>query len=317
MKKLTVVLLILGILLLGSFAWWTNGILSVDKNDKSEITFVVSKGEGVREIANSLKKENLIKDPIAFFILVRFKLHLDNKIQAGDHRISKSQTAEQIANRLTTASNDIWVTIPEGFRAQEIADILEKDIPSYQDSWRQTLQANEGYLFPDTYLIPKTASIDLIMSVLKNNFDNKYLTIDTKNKTQNEIVTVASLVEREARLPEDRVLVASVIYNRLNLGMKLDIDATVQYVLGYQTDEKDWWKKNLTFDDLKISSPYNTYRNSGLPPTPIANPGIASLQAAANPAVTNYLYYISDKTGHNHYAETLEQQNANIKQYEL
>lgn len=317
MKKPFIVLLIILLLIFGSYVWFQNGISAADKNDKTETTFVVGKGEGVREIANSLKKENLIKDPIAFFLLVRFQLKLDNKIQAGDHRISPSMTAEQIAKKLTMASNDIWVTAQEGLRAQEIADILQRDIPSYKDLWRQTLEEREGYLFPDTYLIPKTADINLILTMFKSNFDNKFATVDIQNKDPKEIVTVASLVEREAKFPEDRPLVASVIYNRLNIGMKLDIDATVQYVLGYQTGEKRWWKKNLTLDDTRINSPYNTYKNAGLPPTPISNPGLASLEAAANPAQTNYLYYVSDKTGHNHYAETIEQHNANIKKYSV
>lgn len=316
MKKLFTVLTIFLLIILASFLWWQNGISAVDKNNKTEVTFVVGKGENVREVANSLKKENLIKDPIAFFLLVRFQLNLDNKIQAGDHRLSQSMNAQQLAKALTLASNDIWVTIPEGLRAEEIADIFQKEIPSYEDSWRNALQGDEGYLFPDTYLIPRTADIKLILSVFNKNFNQKYANLTT-DKTQNEIVTVASLVEREAKYPEDRPLVASVIYNRLGIGMGLNIDATVQYALGYQTDEKRWWKKNLTVDDLRINSPYNTYLHAGLPPTPIANPGLASLKGAANPAQTNYLYYISDKTGKNHYAETIEQQNANIKKYGL
>src|SRR5258708_1648919 len=135
----------------------------VEKNNKSQVTFVVGKGEGVREIANSLKKEGLIKDPIAFFLLVRFGLNLDNKIQAGDHRLSPSMNATETAKALTTASNDIWITVPEGQRAQEIADNLQKEIPSYQESWRIKLEANEGYLFPDTYLITKTKAVNLIL----------------------------------------------------------------------------------------------------------------------------------------------------------
>lgn len=319
MKKLSVLVIIVILLGLASLLWWNNGISAVNSQDKSQKIFVIGKGEGVREIANSLKKQGFIKDPIAFFLLVRFKLHMDNKIQAGDHRISPSWDAEQIAKALTQSSNDVWITIPEGYRAEEIADLLQKDISTFKDSWRSQLQANEGYLFPDTYLIPKTSNLNLIISILKNNFETKFANVSTSSGSvdENEIVTVASLVEREARLPQDRPLVASVIYNRLNIGMKLDIDATVQYALGYQADEKRWWKKGLTQEDLKIESPYNTYTNPGLPPTPISNPGLDSLEAAANPAKTNYLYYISDKNGVNHYAATLEEQTANIRKYGL
>lgn len=319
MRKISVLIIILILLGLGSMFWWQNGVSAVNKNDKAQKLFVIGKGEGVREIANSLKRQRFIKDPIVFFLLVRFNLNLDNKIQAGDHRLSPSWNAQEIAKALTQSSNDVWITIPEGYRAQEIADLLQKDIPAFKDSWRKELETNEGYLFPDTYLIPKTSSLNLIISILKNNFETKFSNVSTSssNLDKNEIVMVASLIEREARLSQDRPLVASVIYNRLNLGMKLDIDATVQYALGYQTDEKRWWKKNLTQDDLKIDSPYNTYTNPGLPPTPISNPGLDSLEAAENPAKTDYLFYISDKNGVNHYAKTIDEQNANINKYGL
>ena len=150
------------------------------------------------------------------------------------------------------------------------------------------------------------------------NFDKKYATIAQSSKnmlSKNDIVIIASLIEREARFSEDRPLISSVLHNRLSIGMKLDIDATVQYALGYHEDKKNWWKKGLTLKDLEINSPFNTYTNPGLPPKPIANPGLASLQAALDPANTEYLYYISDKTGHNHYAKTLLEHNANIKRY--
>ena len=319
MRKLAI-LIIIPLFIVFSYLWFRNGISPVSSIDKTPQIFVVQKGEGVREISSRLKQQNLIKDPIVFFLLIgKVGLGIDNKIQAGDHRIARSMTAQEVAKSLTLATNDVWVTIPEGFRAQEIADILEKNVPGYKNSWKDILEKNEGYLFPDTYLIPKTSDVNLVLSILKNNFEKKYNTIDSKNSnfSKEELVTIASLIEREARFAKDRPLVASVIVNRLNNGIKLDIDATVQYVLGYQENEKRWWKKNLTFEDLKVNSPYNTYRIRGLPPTPISNPGVAALNAALNPAQTDYLYYISDKSGRNHYAETLEAHNANIKKYGL
>lgn len=318
MRKLAIVLALFILLFVGYQFWWNNAIAAVNKTNSTERLFVIGKGEGVKSVANRLKKENLIKDPVAFFILVNFVMNVDGKIQAGDHRLSQAMTAQQTARALTLATNDIWVTIPEGFRAQEIADILEKDLKTFDKSWRETLEEHEGYLFPDTYLVPKNAELSQFISILKNNFDNKFIEISKNKKADlkdEDIVKIASLVEREARHDIDRPLVASVIYNRLKIGMKLDIDATVQYVLGYQEDEKRWWKKNLTEDDLLIRSPYNTYRNAGLPPTPISNPGIQSLKDSANPAQTNYLYYLSDKKGVNHYASTLEEHNANKEKY--
>lgn len=318
MKKLFILVLVFAIVVLGLFFWWKNGLSAVNPTDKTQKIFVIQKGEGVREIANKLKREGLIKNPVAFFILIR-KEDMDGKIQAGDFRLSPSMTAFEIAQTLTHGTLDAWVTIPEGKRAEEIAEILKTSVPSYQSSWRDELVKHEGYLFPDTYLVPKDGDINLIISIMKNNFEKKFASI-TLNKTglsKEEIVIVASLIEREAKLDEDRSLVASVILNRLNIGMKLDIDATVQYVLGYQNSQKNWWKKELTKDDLNINSAYNTYRNQGLPPAPISNPGLAVLRAVVNAPDTDYFYYISDRNGRNHYARTLEEHNKNIIKYGL
>lgn len=316
--------LLIGALLILVFSsllavWWKNGISAVNLQDKRATIFVIEKGQGVREIANKLKNEDLIKDPVVFFLLVK-KLGLDGKIQAGDFRLSPSMTASEIAQILTHGTLDIWVTIPEGKRAEEIADILKIKIPSYDESWRTLLAQNEGFLFPDTYLIPKDASSDIVLSLMKNNFEKKFSSIPNAPSDpakRKKVVIIASIVEREAKFSEDRSLVASVIFNRLTIGMKLDIDATVQYSLGFQENQKTWWKRGLTRADLKLDSSYNTYINAGLPPTPISNPGIDVLQAVINPAKTDYLYYLSDKLGHNHYAKTLEEHNANIRRYDL
>ncbi|MCL5432762.1 MAG: endolytic transglycosylase MltG [Patescibacteria group bacterium] len=319
MKRIFIFCIIIAAVLLVGFFWWNNGLSPVNISDKSQVIFVVNKGEGVREISNNLRSKNLIKDPVVFFILIK-KLGIEKNIQAGDFRLSPSMTAEEIAENLTHGSLDIWVTIPEGKRAEEIAEILRSSLATYDPAWKQNLIENEGYLFPDTYLIPKDADIDLIVSMFKNNFETKYESIapqDQNKLSKSEIITIASLIEREARFPEDRPLIASVIMNRLELSMPLQIDATIQYLLGYQLDEKSWWKKSLTIDDLKLDSSYNTYQNTNLPPGPISNPGIDSIKAAINPANTDYLYYLSDSSGHNHYSKTLAEHNANIEKYGL
>ena len=160
-----------------------------------------------------------------------------------------------------------------------------------------------------------------VIKIFEENFSRRFdneLNEKAINKglSVQEAVTLASLVEREARFAEDRQKVASVILKRLGNGMKLDIDATVQYVLGYQPEEKNWWKKELSLDDLDIDSPFNTYRNAGLPPGPIANPGLASIKAVLDADVnTLYLYYVSDKSGHLHFARTFEEHNENIRKY--
>jgi len=135
--------------------------------------------------------------------------------------------------------------------------------------------------------------------------------------TKAQIVIIASIVEREAKFPQDRPLVASVILNRLNAGLPLQVDATGQYALGYQTDQKSWWKTDLTDADLQVNSPYNTYLNTGLPPAPISNPGLEALKAVINAPQTNYLFYISDKNGNNHYEATADQHDADVKKYGL
>lgn len=307
------ILLLLG----GTGAWWVTAIAPVDISDKSQKTFTIEEGQGIREIANNLKAEGLINDTVAFFLLVK-QMGIDENVQAGDFYLSPSMNATTIAKALQVGAFDTRVTIPEGKRAEEIADILQKNIPGFQDYWRQELVKQEGYLFPDTYSFANDASLETIITTMNQNFEKKYATIPqhTKNLTQQDIVTIASMVEREARFAEDRPLVASVILNRLGIDMALQIDATVQYALG---TPQDWWPtltdspKNLVPD-----SPYNTYTHTGLPPTPIANPGIDALNAVLTAPETNYIYYITNpETGRNVYAETLTEHNANIKKYGL
>ncbi len=319
MKRIIAVVILILVFVIISIFWWQNGILPVNSQNNTPKIFVVKNGQGVREIANNLKQEGLIRDPVVFFLITR-KGDLDKKIQAGDFRLNPSMNAYEVAVSLTHGTLDIWVTVPEGYRAEEIADILAEKIPNYDKNWRQVLNQNEGYLFPDTYLIPRDADINTIISIFKNNFQTKYdsvKSIKTNNLSDTQTLVLASLVEREAMLEEDRSLVASVIYNRLSIGMKLDIDATLQYALGYQEDDKRWWKKGLTNEDKKINSLYNTYTNPSLPPRPISNPGLSAISAALNPAQTDYLYYITDQNGKNRYATNLEGHNANIEKYGL
>lgn len=318
MKRLYITLGILLVIFIAVFFWWKNGTTPANPNDKTPKIFIINPGQGVRAIAKNLKDQGLIKDPIAFFILTK-KMGIDSKIQAGSYRLFSSMNASEIAQEFTHGTLDIWITVPEGQRAQEIAETLKEKMPNYDSSWNAVLEENEGYLFPDTYLFPKDSNVETIVSIMRKNFDTKFQTIETSKLTlsKDEIVTLASLIEREARHDQDRPRVSSVIHNRLDIGMKLDIDATLQYALGYQENEKRWWKKSLTNADKKINSPYNTYAVAGLPPKPISNPGIESLRAAVKPIDTPFLFYITDSTGTNRYAETLEEHEANIEKYGL
>lgn len=318
MKRIYITVAILFALFVSAFVWWKNGTTPANPKDNTPKIFIIEQGQGVRAVAKNLKDQGLIKDPIVFFLLTK-KLGLDNKIEAGDYRLFPSMSAFDIATGLTHGTLDIWITVPEGQRAGEIADTLKEKMPKYDPSWEKTLEQKEGYLFPDTYLLPRDADIDSIINIMTKNFDAKYGALDVgkTSLSKQEIVTLASLIEREAKKDEDRPLIASVIHNRLDLGMKLDIDASIQYALGYQASEKRWWKSALSAQDLKLDSSYNTYLVAGLPPTPISNPGLASLEAALNPAKSDYLYYITDGNGVNHYAKTFEQHQANIEKYGL
>jgi len=316
MRKPIILLVLAFIIGLTITFWWFEGNKSVDPNNKEQKIFVIEKGAGVREIGKDLKEQGLIKDPVVFFLLIK-KENKDTRIQAGDYRLSPSMNLPTIIDNLTHGTLDIWITVKEGLRANEIAQILKENFESYEDEWVKKLNSQEGYLFPDTYLIPKDAGIELIISIFNKNFHNKISSIGLDKDSSNlkRIVIIASIIEREARFPEEKDLVSSVIYNRLDIGMPLQVDASVQYALPYDSREKSWWKKHLTVQDLKINSSYNTYTNIGLPPTPIANPGVVSLKSAASPATSNYLYYVSDRSGHLHFAKTLEEHNINIDKY--
>ena len=296
-KKILPILVLALLLILGVAAWWKIQTSPVDSANQTKQTFIISNGENVREIAADLKSKGLIRDEWAFLIMSK-KLGIEKNIQAGSYRLSKSLSTDQIARDLTLGTEDEWITIPEGWRSEQIIEyLLSQNIASPTGIWNE-----EGKYFPETYLIPKQYSVDDVRKLMRKTFDQR------APKITNEQLIIASIVEREAQNSADRPLVASVILNRLNIGMKLDIDATVQYALGF-------WKKDLTIDDLKIKSPYNTYLNPGLPPGPICNPGIASINAVLNPAKTNYLYYLTDKNGVTHYAATLDQHNANVAKY--
>lgn len=308
-----IIVIILGVA--GILIWWEAGRRPPDTNDKSEKTFVIEAGEDIRLIANSLKKENLIRDPVIFFIYVKAK-GLDKKIQAGDHLLSSSMGVEAIVDNLLKGTTDVRVTIPEGLRGEEINQILSTKFENYNAFWKQDLIKSNGYLFPDTYDFPKNAGINMIVSYMNDNFwrQIEQIGLTRDDKKISDIVIIASLIEREAKKPEERPLIASVIYNRLENGMPLQVDATVQYALALQ-NTNTWWKKDLTLDDLGTDSSFNTYKITGLPPAPICNPGSDSLKAAVHPDKTDYYYYVSDLNGITHFSKTLAEHQRNVVKY--
>ena len=316
-KKLPVLFVFLLIILIPLFLWWQQAAKAVNKADSALISFTISQGETVRQVADRLEKEGLIRSTVAFFLKARFT-PLGQNIQAGDFVLSPSMELSTIAESLQHGTTDVRITIPEGWRNEEIAMKISREFGLPESEFLKV--AKEGYMFPDTYLIPKETAASEIGAMFLSNFDKKVKTLDLakmeeKELTLDSLIKIASLVEREAKLNEDRPMVASVILNRLDLGMKLDIDATVQYALGFQPAQKNWWKKNLTLADLEIDSPYNTYIIAGLPPTAIANPGLAAIKAVLEAPDTAYLYYIADSSGKSHFAADLEGHQRNIAKY--
>ncbi len=314
MKKLIplVIAALIGFLLIKG---WLGVQLSPVSNQKETKVFVISKGEGFSSVTDRLKKENLIRASLAFSLLGK-QSGLAGQIKAGTFKISPSYKAEEILKIITDNPIDNWVTLLEGWRIEEMADKLsEQDLVEREQFIKV---AKEGYIFPDTYLFPKDYSAKQIAEVTMDNFEKKYtpelrFKIKALGLTDDEGVILASIVEREARSDQARTMAASILLKRLKIGMGLNADATIQYALGYQPQEKSWWKRHLSKEDLKIDSPYSTYLYQGLPPAPISNPGLASLKAVANAdSSVPYLYYYHDSKGNSHYAKTLEEHNQNV-----
>jgi len=318
MKKKYIFFFLLCLVLAFFFLYFQEGSMPVDKHDTNPRIFMINKGEGLNSIANKLANEKLIRNKVVFYLIVK-QLGIEKKIQAGEFRLSKSMGTTQLAQTLTHGTSDTWVTIIEGLRKEEVAQELSANFKISEIEFIE--QAKEGYLFPDTYLFPKNASIDTILTIISRNFNSKF-NEDIKQKsrskglTERQVLTIASLVEKEAKSPEDKQQVASIILKRHVNDWPLDIDATVQYALGYQKKTKTWWKKDLTQEDLEADSQYNTRKYKGLPPAPICNPGLDSINAAVSAdSQTPYWFYLSDKTGKMHYAITLEEHNSNISKY--
>lgn len=321
MNKLRLRLVVLGGLLLvivgGGWLWWRDALSAANPAATTSKIFIINSGESIRSIATRLKNEGLIRDQIGFFLRVKFS-KLDGKLQAGDFRLSPAMDTPTIISELTHGTLDTWVTTLEGWRDEEIALTLAKELQIPESEFLKYSQ--EGYMFPDTYLLPKDASAAAIAQIFSKNFetrvDNQIRQGFTAQKlTLEQGVILASIVEREGRTAQDRPVIAGILLKRLRNGWPLQVDATIQYALGYQSDEKSWWKKALSDADKKINSPFNTYLNAGLPPTPIANPGVAALRAVAFPQDTPNWYYLHDTEGMAHYSKTLEEHEANVARY--
>jgi len=301
----------------GSILWWNDAISPYDPTDTVPVTFSISNGDNIREIASNLSAKRLIRSPIGFYLLVKI-MGIERQIQAGEFHLIRTMSSSQIAKDLTHGMMDQWITILEGWRSEEIATKLAKELDIPEKEFLRF--SEEGKMFPDTYRVPKDASATAIVTLFKNNFTKKVTPkmledIEKENMSLDEVITLASIVEREGKTDEDRPIIAGILLNRLQKGWPLETDATLQYALGYQSNEKSWWKKELTDEDKNIDSPYNTYTNTGFPPGPIANPGIQAILAVVYPKKTNYMFYLHDTKGNVHYAKTLEEHEQNIEMY--
>lgn len=318
-----IIFFILGIV----FLWWTTNTVSVSGNDQS-IRFVIPKGMGATQIGYKLRDAGLIKNPLVFKIYTQIT-GKSGSIQAGEFSLKKNLNLYQLVSELLKGPSLIWVTIPEGLRKEEVALRIAKglELDGYQENdfvtnFISLSSTSEGKLYPDTYLFPRDITPQKALMAMTKLFDTltKELKIEQSKYSFEEIVTVASLIEREAKGDAERPVIAGIIYKRLENDWPLQIDASIQYQKANQalknknvTEVKYWG--GLTKEDIETPSIYNTYKNLGLPPTPICNPGIASIKAAVSPQDTEYWFYLHDTKGQIHYADSLEEHNSNIRKY--
>lgn len=313
--------------ILGILLWWKRELQPVDKSNKGTVVLVIDKGEGVSEIASGLKRENLIKSPLSFKVWVVVS-GIAKKIKAGSFHLSPSMTIPEIVSILIKGESDQWLTIVEGLRAEQIGELLIKEgFVVKPEEWKKEIETRglEGQLFPDSYLFPKLATQGAILKTIRKNFQKKVVEglkneLTASGRSQNFVLTLASLVEREAKTPQDRALIADILLKRLEDGWPLQVDATVQYAAASREcltlkSGCNWWPRELTANDLQIKSPFNTYLNQGLPPGPICNPGLSSIKAVLNPTESPYWYYLSGKDGVMHYAKTNKEQEDNIEKF--
>lgn len=289
--------------------------------EEKRVTVKIREGLSTAEIADRLAEKDVINSTLKFRIWARIYGY-DDKLRPGSYTFTVGMSDDEVFNKLLTGEKRlVQFTVPEGFGVKDIAerlynlDLADKEdflqaaenfTPyDYMKKHKDVFFAAEGFLFPDTYTVENDVEIEEILSLMANTFDEK-LTASMRAQAAKmdlsiyDLITLASLVEREVRFPEDRAIVAQVLLKRLKLNMPLQTDATLQYLM-------DTPKEDVTIEDTQIDSPYNTYQHAGLPPGPIANPGMAAIEAVLHPADTDYLYFVADRSGHNHYAYTYEE----------
>lgn len=302
---------ILGILIISipvSFLW------SPPSDFPDNKIFEIKHGMTLGEISAFLKKEHVIRSRFAFeFCVISFRG--DRGALSGKYLFKEPLGACMVAQRIVKGISGIpavRITIPEGSSVKEIAQILAKNMPEFDTAHFLTLaEKKEGYLFPDTYFFKGDTSPEKVLETFLENFEKKFsklrLMIE-RSGDRNDLVIMASIIEKEARTPEDQRIVSGILWKRIDMKMPLQVDAPFYYLLGKESSE-------ITQKDLYMQSPYNTYRNLGLPIAPISNPGYMALFAAVIPKSSPYLFYLSDKDGIIHYAKDFEEHKKNKVKY--
>ena len=332
MKKTIAIIgiLVIGVAaLLGILAWKVFDYAAQPSgNDISEKVITVLPGQHFKMITSQLEGAGIIRDSLRFKLFARFKGY-DKRIKAGEYRLSSVLSPKQVLEIMVSGKVALYrVTIPEGYNLVQIAGIVSKmglaEAPVFIGSATDPAIVNalgveagslEGYLFPDTYHFPKGLPLDEIMGTMVNRFQEIFSTGWHERARQmgmsvHEVVTLASIIEKETGAAFERPLIASVFHNRLAKGMRLSSDPTVIYGI------KDF-DGNLTRKHLTTMTPYNTYLNKGLPPGPIANPGLASLEAALYPAETDYLYFVSKRDSTHQFSTTFKEHSRAVRKYQL
>lgn len=298
-------------------------LLSAPGSSGDAERFIVPQGTSREAAAELLAHNGFIRNGWAFTVLATAE---GASVRPGAYKLATDMNAFEVARVIAAGPYMEWVTVPEGLRKEEIADQLQKALGWDDTKKAQFLDAyetlgksdyKEGVYFPDSYLLPKNEDGGAIAARFIQHFNEKFAPYASDAAKQNvkwtTLVKIASLVQREAAGTNDMPLIAGVIWNRLLQGMKLDIDATVEYARGDAGN--GYWAPLHAGDTAKFDSPYNTYLYKGLPPTPIANPGIAAITAALHNASTTCLYYLHDATGEIHCSDTYAEHRANIERY--
>ncbi|HEY3061359.1 MAG TPA: endolytic transglycosylase MltG [Chloroflexota bacterium] len=311
----------------------------MDPADGSKQVVSVPQGATAADIGTDLQQRGLVRSSLVFRFAVE-QAGVGSSLAAGEYELSRSMSTPEIIQVLARGQvkRGLVATIPEGWRSEQIADRLEATGVSSRDEFLRAIssplsvpgvsvlgdpppQRLEGYLFPETYevtaRVPGSRAAELMVRMFQQRLGSTLRSTDTE-LTPYQVITLASIVEREARQPSERAIIAGVYLNRLAAGLPLQADPTVQYAIatrdGAQASTYDYWKTELTESDLQVDSPFNTYRYPGLPPGPICNPGEASIRAVVQPARTEFLYFVAttDGSGTHLFARTLDEHNVNV-----